>query len=42
MLISALRTLVKDSFKKSFDIIFMRNEKNYQNIKFFFSHKNFL
>ena len=33
---SALRVLVKNPIKESFDIIFMRNEKNYQNINRFF------
>ena len=44
MLTSALRALVKNPVKKSFDITFMGNEKNCQNINcfFFFSHKNFL
>ena len=41
---SALRTLVKNPVKESFDVTFMGNEKNYQNINcfFFFFHKNFL
>ena len=36
-------TLVKNSFQKSFYIIFMGNKKNYQNINYFFIffHKNF-
>ena len=36
--------LVKNPFYESFDIIFMGNEKSYQNINcfFFFFHKNFL
>ena len=44
MLTSAFRVLVKNLIKKSFDIIFMGNEKNCQNINcfFFFSYKNFL
>ena len=44
MLTSALRALVKNPVKKSFDITFMGNEKNCQNINcfFFFSHKIFL
>ena len=43
MLTSALRTLVKNPVKESFDITFMGNEKSCQNINFFFfSHKNFL
>ena len=43
MLTSALKTLVKNPVKKSFDITFMENEKICQNINFFlFSHKNFL
>ena len=37
MLTSALRALVKNSVIESFDIIFMGNEKNYQNINCFFS-----
>ena len=42
MLTSAFKVLVKNPDKKSFDITFVRNEKYYQNIKFFFfSHKNF-
>ena len=40
---SVLRALFKNPVKERFDIIFMENEKNYQNINcFFFSHKNFL
>ena len=44
MLTSTLSTLVKNSIKESFDITFMGNEKNCQNINcfFFFSYKNFL
>ena len=44
MLTSALKALVKNSVKKNFDIIFIENEKNCQNINcfLFFSHKNFL
>ena len=41
---SALRALVKNLVKESFDITFIENEKNCQNINcffFFFSHKNF-
>ena len=34
---SALRALVKNLVKKSFDITFIGNEKNYQNINYFFS-----
>ena len=34
---SALRVLVKNLVKESFDITFMENEKNYQNINCFFS-----
>ena len=34
---SALKTLVKNLIKESFDIIFMENEKSYQNINCFFS-----
>ena len=37
MLTSAFRALVKNPFKESFDITFMENEKNYQNINYFFS-----
>ena len=37
MLTSALKTLVKNPVKKSFDITFMGNEKNCQNINFLFS-----
>ena len=36
MLMGALRTIVNNSFKKKFDIIFMRNRKNCQNINCFF------
>ena len=36
MLISALKTLVKNSIKESFDITFIGNEKSCQNINFFF------
>ena len=44
MLTSALRALVKNPIKESFDITFMGNKKSYQNINyfFFFFHKNFL
>ena len=28
--------VIKNSFYKSYNIIFMKNEKNYQNINFFF------
>ena len=35
MLMSVLRTLINNPFKKSFDTIFMENEKNCQNINFF-------
>ena len=43
MLMSALRVLVKNSVKENFDITFMENEKNCQNINyfFFFSYKNY-
>ena len=43
ILTSALRTLVNNSFQESFDITFMENEKNCQNINcfFFFFHKFF-
>ena len=38
-----LTSVVNNPFYESFDIIFMGNEKKYQNIIFFFfSHKNFL
>ena len=36
MLTSALRVLVKNLVKESFDITFMENEKSRQNINFFF------
>ena len=36
MLMSALRTLIKNPVKKSFNITFIENEKNYQNINYFF------
>ena len=36
MLTSALRALVKNPIKENFDITFMRNEKNCQNINCFF------
>ena len=36
MLMSVLKTLVKNPVKKSFNITFMENEKNYQNINCFF------
>ena len=44
MLTSALRALVKNLIKESFDITFIGNEKNCQiiNCFFFFSYKNFL
>ena len=35
MLTSALRILVKNPIKESFDITFIRNEKNCQNINCF-------
>ena len=43
MLTSILRTLVKNLIKESFDITFMGNEKNCQNINylFFISHNFF-
>ena len=41
MLTSALKALVKNSVKKNFDIIFIENEKNCQNINFFFPIKIF-
>ena len=37
MLTSVLMALVKNLIKKSFDITFMENEKNCQNIKTFFN-----
>ena len=37
MLTSILRALVKNPVKESFDITFMENEKNCQNINCFFS-----
>ena len=44
MLTSALRALVKNPIKKSFDITFMGNENSCQNINcfFFFFYKKFL
>ena len=36
MIISAVGVFVKNLFYESFDIIFMENEKNYQNINHFF------
>ena len=36
MLTSALRALAKNLIKESFDITFMENEKNCQNINYFF------
>ena len=36
MLTSALRALVKNPVKKSFDITFIGNEKSCQNINYFF------
>ena len=36
MLMSALRALVKNSIKESFDITFMENEKSCQNINCFY------
>ena len=43
MLTSALKALVKNPVKESFDITFMENEKSCQNINcfFFFPIKNF-
>ena len=42
MLTSALKALVKNPVKESFDITFMGNEKSCQNINcFFFPIKNF-
>ena len=37
MLRNALRALVNNLFYESFDTIFMKNEKNCQNINYFFS-----
>ena len=43
MLTNAFRVLVNNPFQESFDIIFMGNEKKYQNINcFFFFHNFFL
>ena len=43
MLMSALRALVKNPIKKSFNITFIENEKSCQNINcFFFPIKFFL
>ena len=44
MLTSALRALIKNLVKESFNITFMENEKNCQNINYFlfFSYNNFL
>ena len=36
-MLTALRTLVKNPVKENFDITFMENEKNCQNINCFFS-----
>ena len=36
MLTNAFRVLVNNQFQESFDIIFMGNEKKYQNINCFF------
>ena len=36
MLTSVLKALVKNSIKENFDIIFMKNKKNCQNINYFF------
>ena len=43
MLKSVTKTLINNLFFKNFNIIFMKNEKNYQNINYFFSFsiKNF-
>ena len=38
MLTSALRVFINNPFYESFDIIFMRNEKNCQNIKSMFGN----
>ena len=42
MLTSALRVLVKNPVKESFNITFMGNEKNCQNVNYFFPLKLFL
>ena len=36
MLTSVLKVLVNNLFKECFNITFMENEKNYQNINYFF------
>ena len=36
MIISAVGVFVKNLFYENFDIIFIENEKNYQNINCFF------
>ena len=43
MLMTTLKTLVKNLVKESFDITFMRNKKSIKTLIdfFFFSHKNF-
>ena len=41
MLTSALMALINNQVKESFEITFMENEKNCQNINCFFFHKNF-
>ena len=41
MLTNAFRVLVNNPFQESFDIIFMGNEKEYQNINCFFFFHNF-
>ena len=38
---SAFRTFVNNLLLENFDITFIENEKNCQNIKFFFQIKNF-
>ena len=43
MLKSVTKTSINNLFFKNFNIIFMKNKKNYQNINFFFIYdKNFL
>ena len=41
MLTSTPKVLVKNLIKENFDITFMENEKNYQDINYFFSIKIF-
>ena len=42
MLTGTLMVMINNLFQKSFDITFMKNEKNCQNINNFFFYKNFL